>query len=464
MRADRSNLMTMEQVQTIPVRKGWPLLGVLPELIGQPSKDYFKKVMLEQGGLVRLDFGPQSVYLVSHPDYLQRILRDNHQNYRKPDMLYAAAREVVGQGLVTSSGELWLRQRRMIQPHLHRKQLVHLFDEMREAVTEVLDRWEELAQNHSEAEMGDKMAEITINVITRTMFGQDSLPPDEITRVGQCAIRFVNYVNQSLFNSFLPKWFPKPKEATFKHDQQTMREVVNRIIAKCRAEKGTSASLIEMLIKSVDEDTNQGMTEQQLFDEVMTIFLAGYETTSTALTWLLVFLKEYPAVLEKLQAEIDQVLGGRPPAFEDILRLTYSQQVFMEVLRYHTVAFLLPRALDKPDQLGPYQLPANALVLLSFYGVHHNPRVWDHPETFDPERFTPEAVAQRHPFAYVPFSAGPRKCAGDEFALLEGPLIIAMLLQRYTITLLPKQTFQTNLGKLRPKNGVKATLSVRNRP
>jgi cytochrome P450 len=219
-----------------------------------------------------------------------------------------------------------------------------------------------------------------------------------------------------------------------------------------------------MLIKSVDEETNQQMTEQQLFDEVMTIFLAGYETTSTALTWLLVVLETYPAVLEKLQAESDQVLGSRPPTFDDILRLTYSRQVFMEVLRYHTVASLLPRALNKPDQLGPYRLPANALVLLSFYSVHHNPRVWDHPEMFDPGRFTPEAVAQRHPFAYVPFSAGPRKCAGDEFALLEGPLIIAMLLRRYTVTLLPNQTFQASLGSLRPKNGVKATLSLRNRP
>ena len=456
--------MTMEQVQTIPVRKGWPLLGVLPEIIGQASRDYFKKVMLEQGDFVRLNVGPQPIYLVSHPDYVQRILRDNYQNYRKPDLLYAAAREVVGQGLVTSTGELWLRQRRMIQPHLHRKQLFHLFDEMREAVTEVLNRWEGLAQNHAEMEMGDKMAEITINVITRTMFGRESLSPDEISVVGQRAIRLVKHVSQSLLTGLLPKWFPKPGEAAFKRDQQTMREVINRIIAKCRAEKETSAALIEMLIKSVDEETDQVMTEGQLFDEVMTIFLAGYETTSTALTWLLIILQEYPAVLEKLQAEIDQVLGGRPPTFEDILRLPYSQRVFMEVLRYHTVASLLPRALNKPDQLGPYRLPANALVLLSFYSVHHNPRVWDQPEIFDPDRFTPEAVAQRHPFAYVPFSAGPRKCAGDEFALLEGPLVIAMLLQRYTITLLPNQTFEARLGNLRPKNGVKATLSLRNQP
>jgi cytochrome P450 len=453
--------MTMKQLQTVPSRKGWPVLGVLPQLISHPAKDYFKNVMLEYGDLVRLNFGPQPIYLVSHPDYLQRILRDNYQNYRKPDMLYGAAREVVGQGLVTSDGALWLRQRRMIQPHLHRKQLVHLFDEMREAVAEVLSRWEALTQNQSEVEMGDKMAEVTINVITRSMFGQEILSPTEITAVGQRAIRLVKYISASLFTGWLPKWFPKPGEAAFRDNRQSMRQVINRIIAKCRADKEASAGLIEMLIKSVDAETNQAMTEQQLFDEVMTIFLAGYETTSTALTWLLVVLKEHPAVLEKLQAEIDQVLGRRPPTFEDILHLTYTQQVFMEVLRYHTVASLLPRALNEPDQLGPYLLPANALVLLSIHGVHHNPQVWDHPEVFDPERFAPEAIAQRHPFAYVPFSAGPRKCAGDEFALLEGPLIIAMLLQRYRVTVLPNQTFEARLGTLRPKNGVKATLSAR---
>lgn len=455
--------MTLEEIQSIPVRKGLPLLGILPEFIGHPSKEYFRKVMLEQGGLVRLNLGFRSAYLVSHPDYFQRILRDNYQNYRKPDMLYNAARDVVGEGLVTSSGDVWLRQRRMIQPHLHRKQLINLFDEMREAVTEVLDRWDWLAQHRSETEMGDEMAEITISVITRTMFGKASLSPNEIKAVGQRAVRLANYVSRSLFTSLLPKWLPKPQQANFENDRRTMRQVVNRIIAKSRAEKESSATLIEMLIRSVDEETNQGMTEQQLFDEVMTIFLAGYETTSTALTWLLVVLDENPAVLEKLLAEIDQVLGDTPPTFEDIPRLIYCQQVFMEVLRYHTVASLLPRALIKPDQLGPYQIPANALVLLSLHAVHHNPQAWSHPEVFDPERFTPEASVGRHPFAYVPFSAGPRKCAGDEFALLEGPLIIAMLLQRYCITLLPNQTFQTRLGSLRPKDGVKATISLRKR-
>jgi cytochrome P450 len=457
--------MTMEQLQTVPTRKGWPVLGILPEFIGQSegALNHLKNIMLEHGDLVRLNFGPQPIYLVSHPDYLQRILRDNYQNYRKPDLLYAAARDVVGLGLVTSDGDLWLRQRRMIQPHLHRKQLAKLFAEMRDATAEVLNRWEGLSQSQAEVELGDKMAEVTINVITRTMFGQKILSPNEIKETSQYAIRLVKYIAESIFTNLLPKWLPKPGEAAFRRDLESMRQVVNHIIDKCRADKDASAGLIEMLINSVDEETNEAMTEQQLFDEVMTIFLAGYETTSAALTWLLIVFQRHPEVLEKIQAEIDQVLGSRPPTFEDLLHLTYTRQAFMEVLRVHTVASFLPRALNQADQLGPYHLPANSLLLLFFHGVHHNPHVWDNPEVFDPERFAPEAIAQRHPFAYVPFSAGPRKCAGDEFALLEGPLIIAMLLQRYRVTVLPNQTFPESMTNTRPKNGVKGTFSARDR-
>lgn len=448
--------------QTIPTQKGLPLLGILPKFIGRDPFEYLKTIMLEQGDFVRLDFGPQAIYLASHPDYLQHILRDNYQNYRKPDLFYKVGKEMLGNGLVTSSGDFWLRQRRMIQPQLHRKQLAQLFAEMQAGISEVLDRWAVLAQNQTEVDVVDKMAEITINVITRTMFGQETLSPAEVTEVGQRVMRLIKYIGETLFTGMLPGWIPKPGEAAFQRDLRKTQQAVNAIIAKCRAEKESSASLIQMLINSVDEETNEEMTEQQLFDEVMTIFVAGYETTSTALTWLAVVLQRHPDVLEKLRAEIDQ-LGGRPPAFDDLTRLTYTRKVFMEVMRLYTVVPFLPRALITADQLGNYSLPANALVLVFYHGVHHNPRVWDHPEVFDPERFTPEQMAQRHPFAYVPFSAGPRKCAGDEFALIEGPLVMAMLLQRYTIQLLPNQTFPARVGAtMRPVKGVKATLSVRN--
>lgn len=455
--------MVTELPPAIPIYKGWPLLGVLPDLFRGDPFEFLKNIMLEQGDLVQLNFGPQPVYLVSHPDYLQHILRDNYQNYRKPDMMYGNARKSMGNGLVLSSGDFWLRQRRMIQPHLHRNRLGNLFSDMREAIVDVLTSWEVLAENKVVVELDEKMREISGTVIMCTMFGKEILSAAEVREVGWRIMRMVKHSGKEiLYSKLLPKWFPTPGRQQYKQDLHAMKAMVSRIVAKCRQEKESSASLIQMLIHSVDEETNQQMTEQQVFDEVMTIVIAGYETTATALTWLYIALERHPAVREKLRTEIAQVLGTRQPSFEDVPRLTYTLQVFLEVMRMYTVVPFLPRALNKADQLGNYHLPANALLLVFYHGVHHNPRVWENPEVFDPERFIFKHLRYQHSFGYVPFSGGPRKCAGDDLALLEGPLAIAMMLQKYNFQLLPNQTFAARLGStMQPGNGVKATFSLR---
>jgi cytochrome P450 len=454
--------LEQEQSQPIPTENGWPLLGILPKFLSGDPFEYLKSIMLERGDFVKLHFGPQSIYLVSHPDYLQRILRDNYENYSKPAIFYDTVREVAKNGLGTSSGEFWLRQRRMIQPHLHRKQLATLFSDMKEAITEELNAWEPLAKNAVEVDLGDQMANFTMNIITRAMFGKVTIPSAEIKEMSIRISQILDYIGETLYSTMLPKWFPIPGKRQFNENRRAVKETVSKIVAKCRAEKDVSASLIQMLINDVDEESHEQMTEQQLFDEVMSIFVGGYETTATALTWLGVVIHKHPDIMEKLLIEIDQTLGGRTPSYEDIPRLTYTRQVFMEILRMYTIAPFLPRALNQDDQLGKYHLPANALVFVFFHGVHHNPHIWEDPEVFNPERFSPENMAGRNPFAYVPFSAGPRKCAGDEFAMLEGPLIMAMMFQKYNINVLPNQKFVPRLGgTMRPGNGVKAEFSLR---
>lgn len=453
--------MTIEQSQSIPTEKGWPLLGILPKLFSGDPYEYLKNVMLKQGDLVKLNIASQSVYLVSNPEYLQRILRDNYLNYLKPSMLYDSSKEVSGNGLVNSSGDLWLRQRRMIQPHLHRKELVNLFSDMTDAISEVLDGWSGLAEVNAEIELGEKMGEISMNVITHTMFGH-AIPPHEITAIGVRVSRMIIYIGETLYSTMVPKWFPIPGRSQFLQDISETRKTVDQIIARCRQEKDESASLAKMLLNSVDEESHQQMTEQQLFDEIMTIFIAGYESTATTFTWLGVVLQKHPHVLEKLLLEIDQVLGGRVPTFEDMPNLIYTRRVFMEILRMYTVVPFLPRSLNEDDQLGPYHLPAKSLILVFYHGVHHNPNVWDKPDVFDPDRFAPERMAGQTQFTYTPFSAGPRKCAGEEFALLEGPLIMAMVLQRYNLNIIPNQTFTAKLGgTMKPRSGVKAVISNR---
>lgn len=451
--------MTVVESQPIPSEKGWPLLGVLPKFFSGDPYEYLKNVMLEKGDFVQVNIGPQPVYLVSHPDYIKRILQDNHSNYRKPGMLYDAAREVMGNGLALSEGDFWLRQRRMIQPHLHRKQLGQLFENMVLSIAEVLDTWKGTVDTGQVVELREKMAAITINVITNTMFGRGTLPAEKVTEMGHRITRIDEFNGES---SMLPKWLPNPKRRQFNDDLNESQQTINDIIAKCRDDKETSGSLIKMLINAVDEESQQQMTEKQLYDEVMTIFIAGYETTASALGWLGAAIHTNLDILEKLQAEIDQVLGGRTPTFEDVHRLTYTRQVFMEVLRMYSVIPFLPRTLNEPDQLGKYHLPAKSTVLMFYHGLHHNPNVWENPEVFDPDRFKPESEVGRHSFAYMPFSGGPRKCAGDEFALLEGPLIMAMLFQRYNMNVLPNQTFPSKLSGIRhPANGVKVTFSSR---
>jgi cytochrome P450 len=451
--------MTLEQSQPIPIEKGWPLLGVLPKMfIGDPF-EYLKNIMLEQGDFVQLNILNQPVYLVSHPDYLKRILWENYHNYRKPGMFYDTAREIMGNGLVVSDGELWLRQRRMIQPHLHRKQLGNIFSDLLEGITEVLNSWNTLAKNNTEFELGDKMAEISSIAISRILFGKKTLPDAEVTEISHRIIRINKFGS---LVGMLPKWVPLSGKQQFYDDINTTRETVNHIIAEGRQNKEAAASLIQMLIHAVDEETNQPMSEQQLFDEVMTMVIAGYETTAAGLTWLGAALEKNPHVLKKLHAEIDQVLSRRVPTFEDVPRLIYTRMVFMELLRMYTIIPFLPRALNKADQLGQYNLPADALLLVFFHGVHHNPRVWENPDVFDPERYTPERVAEQNSFAYLPFSAGPRKCAGNDLALLEGTLVIAMMLQKYNLNILPNQTFAAGAGAtMHPRNGIKLTFSSR---
>lgn len=451
----------MNPTKTIPAHKGtW--LGVLPKLLGQDPYEYLKTVMQNQGDFVKLDFIAQPVYLVSNPDYVQYILRDNYQNFRKPGALYDSAKEFSGNGLVTSTGDLWLRQRRMIQPQLHRKQLFNLFEEMLSAISDGLNPWTVFANNHETIDLNKKIAEITITIITRTMFGRETLQPAEISRVGEAIGYIVRYVGEGLFTNALPKWIPKPGAKEFRENLQIMRNAVQQIIEKCRTGKVESASLIKMLIGLVDEETNQGMSEQQLFDEVMTIFTAGYETTATALTWLFIALQDNPHVLEKLEKEIKDVLGDREPSFEDVHKLSYTRQVFMEVLRMYTIVPFLPRANNEADHIGDYPLPANSMVLVFYHGVHHNPQIWKNPEVFDPERFAPENMENRHPYAFIPFSAGPRKCAGDDFAMLEGPLVMAMILKKFKVQILPGQNFESRLGAtMRPAHGVMATVEFK---
>jgi cytochrome P450 len=451
-----------EELQTskaVAEYNGFPFVGVLPELLQRKPLEFMRDLMQEHGDFVKVMAGPQPLYVVSNPDYLQRILRDNHHNYRKPDLLYKAAAKVIGNGLVLSEGDFWLRQRRMMQPYFHRKYLTLLTETMTRSISEVLETWETLAQQGNVVDMGREMSRITMAIITNTMFGTNTLSADDMLTISRDMPFLIDHATLRGYMPFIPDWLPLPGNQQFESKLQNIFAIVTRFIDLKRQEKGESADLISMLLAAVDEETNEQMTNKQLFDEAMTIFLAGFETTSTVLTWLWHVLNENPEVESKLRAEIETVLGKETPNIESLQRLTYSRMVFQETMRMYPPVPLLPRVAVEADRLGDYEIPANALLVLFFYGAHHHPSSWENPDTFIPERFTPEESKKRSQFAYLPFSAGPRKCIGDEFALMEGVLAMTMMLQHYKVSLLADHKVEPKLAiTLRPANGILANL------
>jgi cytochrome P450 len=445
-----------------PHVSGFPIIGVVPHLMRANPFYYLRDLMLKHGDFVSLQLGPQTLYLVSSPDFMQQILRDNHRNYRKPDALYKSARKLLSNGLVTSEGDCWLRQRRMIQPHLHRKQLKNLYDTMVSAVGGVLADWEAFAQHGRPVNLGNEMSRITMAVITQTMFGSSTLSESEMTEVATALSTVIDYSGRWAYFPFIPDWMPLPGKGEYQRAMKRIKQTIMKLIEHGRAHPDSVGSLLGMLLNTVDEQSNAQMDDQQLFDEAITIFTAGYETTATALTWLWTVLEQRPDIEAKLVEELDTVLQGRTPAFEDLRSLDYARKVFAETLRFYPIAPFLPRAALYADYFGEYEMPQKSQLLLFYFGLHHNPRYWEQPEVFDPQRFAREREAARHPFAYLPFSGGPRKCAGDEFAQIEGILVMAMLLQRYRMTLVPGGNYEPKLGStLRPHDPVMGVVQQR---
>lgn len=449
------------QQKDIPLTKGLPLIGSLPQLIKNPF-GYLKQARASYGDIYNLNLGISKMLLINNPRQMQHIMVDNAQNYRKGGAMWDAIRAMLGNGLVVSEGSFWMRQRRMMQPQFHRQRLAALNDLMVSAITEALDTWEKSA-NGSDFNVSPAFSELTMKVITRTLFGT-GLSPEEMDRSAKALDYAVNYILKAIVLNSLPSWMPAPGRKQYQEAIAEIDKTVYRIIADSRANKGEANHLMAMLLDLVDEETGEGMTDQQLRDEVTTLFLAGYETTSIALTWAWDFLTQRPDVMKKLQAEVDAAIGDRVPTFADLMKLPYSRMILQETLRIRPPAWQLPRTAIEDDEIDGYPIPAGTTVTGLIYMCHFHPDEWDNPEAFDPERFSPEKSEKRHKFAYMPFGAGQRKCIGMDFALMEGQLALAMVAQRYTLTKTTETLAEPQLSTtLRPKGGVVVKVEKRSK-
>lgn len=441
----------------LPQAKSLPLLGSIPFLLRDPFR-YLKESRKAYGDIYEFGLGPSKVVFLNHPRHAQHVLRDNGRNYSKGDKIWDALRNLLGNGLVVSEGDFWKRQRRMMQPHFHRRRLAVLAERMVDAIESEIDKWPEEAE---EFDFFKAVTGITVNVIVRSMFGMGLLAKDRET-AAECMSYCLDYMMLGIATNALPDWMPLPGKKKYRTYLKTFNDLTKRMIDDARAGQIDPNSLLAMLVEATDADSGDQMTDAQLQDEMLNLFLAGYETTSIVLAWTINYMVQSTDVLAKLRQEIETVLGDRPPTGADLHKLPYSRMVFKEGMRIRPASWFIPRLAVEDDEIDGYFIPAGTAVISLAYSYHHHPDVWEDSETFDPERFASGQDKDRPDLAFVPFGAGKRMCIGREFAYMEGQFALIRMLQRYEITAVPGKEAQPALSTtLRPKNGVWVKLKRR---
>jgi cytochrome P450 len=388
------------------------------------------RTALEYGPVVQYRFGPLRSYLVTHPEGLKHVLQDNVKNYTKEHFGYAILRRIVGDGLFTSDGATWLKQRRLAQPAFHRARISAMGARMVQTAAELAEQWATSARSGERRLAVNDMMELTLRIVGDALLGTSMR---EETQAVAEAFTLINAQTVERFRAFrmLPPVLPTAYDRAYREANRTLREVVARIIAKRRERLEDQGDLLSMFMLAKDEETGEQMDDAHLSNEVLTMLLAGHETTANLLSWVWVLLHQNPEAEARLHAELDAVLGGRLPTAEDVPQLVYTRRVLDETLRIHPPIYSIVRKVVADDVVCGYQVRGGSSLYLSPYATHRLPEFWPDPERFEPDRFTPEQVAARPRYAYFPFLGGPRQCIGNNFALMEATLILATLAQRF---------------------------------
>jgi cytochrome P450 len=409
----------------------------------------------QYGEIVRYRVGPRLIHILSHPELAYHVLVEHAQEFPKLDQSSGLG-AVMGNGLLGNSNQgSWLTQRRMMQPMFHRKRLAGFSERIIAVGERMLGRWQAYRPGHV-VNMAEEMMQFTLDTITTTMFSADVIGP--AVGVG------VRYAQNKIQNPLAaPSSWPTPLNRAFKEARRTMDEIVYALIRERRASGVKHGDLLDMLLEARDEDGGKGMDDEQVHDEVLTMFVAGHDTTANALTWTWYLLSQHPEVFARMQAEVDSVLNGRTPALEDLPSLSYVQQVFNETLRaYPAVPQVGPRRVLNDTTLRGYHVPAGSRLICSIYNIHHHPDFWPEPGVFNPDRWTEEKSAARHKLAFMPFGAGSRLCIGYSLALMEAHLLIALVAQHYEPRLVPGSKVEPEVAIImRPRNGLPMTLHPR---
>ncbi|MFY9316238.1 MAG: cytochrome P450 [Burkholderiales bacterium] len=421
---------------------------------------------LEKGPLCYTTLLGKRIYFVNDAEFVKRILLDNVANYPKSVTYRNNLRPFLGDGLLISEGDFWKRQRRLAQPAFHLRRLKALAAAMAECAAAMAAGW----QHGRVIDVMAAMNAVTMDIVARTLFGADV--SGDISEVAEAMAVLQEETGRVRLTAFfdLPEFLTRPRGRRFAHAVETLDRIVGRIVAARRAEARSDRSdrddLLQMLLEARDEDTGEGMTDKQLRDELVTLFLAGHETTAIALTWSFHLLAQTPRAEAALQAEVDAALADKPaPDFDDLEKIPYARMVAEESMRLYPPAYVFSRRAAGNDRLGPYDMPAGAHIVISPYALHRRPDYWPEPDAFWPERFAPGARTDRPKLAYLPFGGGPRVCIGNSFAMMEHAIVLAAAMKNWRLEAIPGREVRTEPRiTLRPRGGLPMRVLARDTP
>ncbi len=438
-----------------------PLLGHLPSFKQRPLET-MAGWWRQHGDALRFRLGPKTFYLFSHPDLAEDILVKQSDGFVKvynPRRPHGLAL-VLGNGLVTSSGEVWKRHRRIIQPIFHRSRMATMADRMAQVGEQRVDAWK--GREGGTIDIAAEMMQLALEVISQTMFSTSMT--QHIERVSHALRVSIKYAFDSFSNPlFLPLWVPTARNREFRSVMQFMDGLMYELLAERRRSGAHYDDLLDLLLQAHDEETGEGLTDQELRDEALTIFAAGHETTANALSWTWYLLATHPEAKARFHEEVDQVLQGRTPNADDLQHLPYTRALFDESLRLYPPAPAVHRKAATRTTVCGLSLPEGAFVLVGTHNLHRHPAFWTHPEEFRPERWL-EGGRPSSRYAYMPFGAGPRTCVGLHFASVEGPLLLALIGRRYDLQLAQDTVEPELMVTLRPKGGIRMMLQPRRVP
>lgn len=448
------------QFSTLDMLK-YQLMGVL-----RPSQDEngftFLSAAVEwtkqYGDFIYWNFWPNRAFIVNHPDHIHEVLVTKADQFYKAPFYKVMLARFLGNGILVSDGDFWRRQRKLAQPAFHHKRIESYAVNTVDFSLQLMESW----RDGQQIDALDEMMKLTLAVVAKSLFDADVSGRSEIVGKSLNELQETSTEqSKSFFSMMMPQWIPTAMNRRQQAATKALDEIIMGFIRERRASGEDKGDLLSMLLAAQDDEGN-GMTDKEARDEAITLFLAGYETTSNAMAWTWMLLSQTPEVEAKLHEELDTVLGGRAPTFADLPKLKYTEWVIKEALRLYPPAHGFGRQTVTDVQIGDYTIPKGAIVFIYPYIVHRDSRWFPEPEAFKPERWANDYEKQIPKYAYIPFGGGPRICIGNQFALMEARLILATIAQHYRVRVQAEQPITPEpLITLRPLGGVPARLEIR---